>query len=131
MHCLPQRLNSTFFEKNSNGARGMRKISKTLILVFEVIVQPPKAHFLTFLSETKIMTITHSARPAKLWVWRPPKISNWKVTTPIFWCFTSAKNQLVKIKNPPKRSFLKKNFLKKSKEIYLKFLNYIAIGAIF
>ena len=45
---------SMFFEIFSN-------ISKTLILVFEVIVQPPKAHFLTFSSETKIMKITHSA----------------------------------------------------------------------
>ena len=42
-----------------------------LILVFEVFVQPPKTHFLTFSkvqkhimekkSETKIMKITHSA----------------------------------------------------------------------
>ena len=29
-----------------------------MILVFEVIVQPPKIHFLTFSSETKIMKIT-------------------------------------------------------------------------
>ena len=42
MHCLPQ-------------------FQKTLILVFEVIVQTPKTHFLTFSSETKIMKITHSA----------------------------------------------------------------------
>ena len=35
---------------------------KTLILVFEVIVQLPKTHFLTFSSETKIMKITHSAK---------------------------------------------------------------------
>ena len=33
---------------------------KTLILVFEVIVQPPKTHFLTFSSQTKIMKIAHS-----------------------------------------------------------------------
>ena len=33
---------------------------KTSILVFEVIPQPPKTHFLTFSSETKIMKITHS-----------------------------------------------------------------------
>ena len=33
---------------------------KTLILVFEVNVQPPKTHFLTFSSLTKIMKITHS-----------------------------------------------------------------------
>ena len=44
------------------GASGVKKkIQKTLILVFEVIVQPPKTHFLTFSSETKIMKITHSA----------------------------------------------------------------------
>ena len=36
---------------------------KTLLLAFEVIVQPPIAHFLTFSSETKIMKITHSAPP--------------------------------------------------------------------
>ena len=41
------------------GQRSEKKIQKTLILVFEVIVQPLKAHFfLTFSSETKI---THSA----------------------------------------------------------------------
>ena len=39
----------------------MKKCQKTLILVFEVIVQPPKTHFLTFSSETKIMKISHSA----------------------------------------------------------------------
>ena len=33
-----------------------------LILVFEVIVQPPKTHFLTFSSETKIMKITYCAK---------------------------------------------------------------------
>ena len=60
MHCLPQRLKSMFFEKISNGAAP--KFQKPLILVFEVIVQPSKAHFLTFSSETKIMKITHSAR---------------------------------------------------------------------
>ena len=32
-----------------------------MILVFEVIMQPPKTIFLTFSSETKIMKITHSA----------------------------------------------------------------------
>ena len=37
------------------------KLQKALILVFEVIVQPPKTHFLAFSSETKIMKITHSA----------------------------------------------------------------------
>ena len=41
---------------------GVKKIfQKTLILVFEVIVQPHKTHFLMFSSETKIMKITHSA----------------------------------------------------------------------
>ena len=62
MHCLPKRLKSTFFETLnstffvifSNGAapKGLaewrKKFQKTLILVFEVIVQPPKTHFLTF-----------------------------------------------------------------------------------
>ena len=38
-----------------------KKFQTTLILAFEVIVQPPKTHFLTFSSETKIMKITHSA----------------------------------------------------------------------
>ena len=41
--------------------RSEKFFQKTLILGFEVIVQPPKAHFLTFSSETKIMKITHSA----------------------------------------------------------------------
>ena len=63
MHCLPQRLKIkinvvwSFFEQ-SGGVR--KKFQTTLILVFEVIVQPPKTHFLTFSSETKIMKITHS-----------------------------------------------------------------------
>ena len=57
---------STLFEIILNGAaqRGQRiekKFQTKLILVFEVIMQPPKAHFLTFSSETKIMKITHSA----------------------------------------------------------------------
>ena len=38
-----------------------KKFQTTLILAFEVIVQPPKTHFFTFSSETKIMKITHSA----------------------------------------------------------------------
>ena len=67
MHCLPQRLKSTFFENFSNGAapkepEEWEKISKTLILVFNVIVQTLKTHFLTFSSETKIMKITHSEK---------------------------------------------------------------------
>ena len=67
LHCLPQRLRSTLVE-GASGAK--KKFQKTLILVFEVIVQPPKTHFLTFSkvqkhimekkSETKIMKITHS-----------------------------------------------------------------------
>ena len=67
MHCLPQRLKSTLFEIFSNGtapkelAESEKKFHTTLILVFEVIVQPPKTHVLTFSSETKIMKITHSA----------------------------------------------------------------------
>ena len=40
--------------------RDEKEFQKMLILVFEVIAQPPKAHFLTFSSETKIMKISHS-----------------------------------------------------------------------
>ena len=64
---LPKRLKSTFFEKQffnpmvSLGPLRSKKFQKTLILAFEVIVQPLKAHFLTFSGETKIMKITHSA----------------------------------------------------------------------
>ena len=48
---------------------GVRKNSK--IVVFEVvIVQPPKAHFLTFSSETKIMKTTHSACQRVQWCTR-------------------------------------------------------------
>ena len=43
-----------------SGTLRSKKFQTMLILVFEVIVQPPKAHFLTFSSETKIMKITHS-----------------------------------------------------------------------
>ena len=71
MQCLPQRLKSMFFEKILNGLdrsrwgqRSEKEFQKTLILVFEIIVfvQLPKAHFLTFSSETKIMKITHSVQ---------------------------------------------------------------------
>ena len=60
-----------FFERSGpEGASGVKKkFQKMLILVFEVIVQPPKTHFLTFSkvqkqkkSETKIMKITHSVK---------------------------------------------------------------------
>ena len=54
------------------GQRSEKFFQKTLILVFKVvIVQPPKTHFLTFSSETKIMKITHSAEPPilKLVAW--------------------------------------------------------------
>ena len=56
------------------GASGVKeKFQKTLILVFEVIMQPPKTHFFCHFqkckkhivekkSETKIMKITHSVR---------------------------------------------------------------------
>ena len=60
-----KRLKSTLVEFFLNGAAPLRgqwsekKFQTTLILVFEVIVQPPKAHYLTFSSETKIMKITH------------------------------------------------------------------------
>ena len=47
-----------FFERSGpKGASRVKKIfQKTLILVFEVIVQPPKTHFLTFL---KVQEKTH------------------------------------------------------------------------
>ena len=47
-----------------------KMFQKTLLLAFEVIVQPPIAHFLTFSSETKIMKITHRqpGRHAFLWI---------------------------------------------------------------
>ena len=48
-------------EQPLRGQRSEKIFQKTLILVFEVIVQPPKTHFLTFSNETKIMKITHSA----------------------------------------------------------------------
>ena len=47
-------------EQFRRGQQREKKFQTTLILVFEVIVQPPKTHFLTFSSETKIMKITHS-----------------------------------------------------------------------
>ena len=46
-----------------------------LILVFEVIVQPLKTHFLTFSSETKIKKIIHSAN-APLW---PTNIGSYRI----------------------------------------------------
>ena len=50
-----------FEQSSQEGASEVKKnFKKTLILVFEVIVQPPKTHFLTFSSETKIIKITHS-----------------------------------------------------------------------
>ena len=54
---LPQRLKSTLFEIFRIE---LPRKQTTLILVFEVIVQPPKTHFLTFSSDTKNMKITHS-----------------------------------------------------------------------
>ena len=42
--------------------KGLNHCFKTLILIFEAIVQPPKTFFLTFSCETKIMKITHIAR---------------------------------------------------------------------
>ena len=48
----------------TRGLRSEKKFQTMLILVFEVIVQPRKSHFLTLLSETKIMKITHSASAA-------------------------------------------------------------------
>ena len=56
MYCLPQRLKSM-----ASGVK--KKFQTTLILIFEVILQPPKPHFLTFSSEIKIMKITHSVVP--------------------------------------------------------------------
>ena len=67
MHSLPQKLKPTLFEILSIGGcpkstrRSEKKFQITLILVFEVIVQPPKVHFFTISSETKFMKITHSA----------------------------------------------------------------------
>ena len=69
---LLQRLKSTFFEIFS-----MKNLfKKTLILAFELIVQPRKTHFLTFSkvqkthyggkSETKIMKIAHSAASVRI-----------------------------------------------------------------
>ena len=71
----PQRLNQHFlkFFRMECGVRIF--FQKMLILVFEVIVQPPKTHFWTFSSETKIMKITHSAfaheEPSRFgfWIW--------------------------------------------------------------
>ena len=45
-----------------------KKFQRTLILVFEAIVQPPKTHFLTFSNKTKIMKITQSAVPAQFFL---------------------------------------------------------------
>ena len=47
-----------------SGSLSSKQFQKTLILAFEVIVQPSKALFLTFSCETKIMKITHSAQLA-------------------------------------------------------------------
>ena len=59
---MPQRLESTLFEKKfERSQRSEKKFQTMLILVFEVIVQPPKTIFFTFSSQTKIMKITHSA----------------------------------------------------------------------
>ena len=66
VQCLPQRLKSMFFEIFSIWASGVKKrFQRTFILVFEVIEQPAKTHFLTFSCETKIMKITHSAAEEK------------------------------------------------------------------
>ena len=59
-------INQRFLKKfRVEGARRVPRVKKifqkTLILLFEVIVQPSKTHFLTFSSETQIMKITHSA----------------------------------------------------------------------
>ena len=50
----------SFLRDNALFASNAKNLQTTLILVFEVIVQPPKTHFLTFSSETKIMKITYS-----------------------------------------------------------------------
>ena len=58
-----QRFLKFFWMSGSKGASGVKKkFQKTLILVFEVFLQPPKTHFLTFPCETKIMKITYSER---------------------------------------------------------------------
>ena len=64
----------------SIGASAEKKFQITLILVFEVIAQPPKAHFLTFSSEIKIMKITHSAKAMPIWTFCPTSnqlFKNW------------------------------------------------------
>ena len=58
-------------ERPRRSQQSEKKLQKTLILVFEVIVQTPKAHFLAFLSDTKIMKITHSAETAEAAYLRP------------------------------------------------------------
>ena len=63
-YCLPQRLKSTLTPLAPSGLLHLKKFQTMLILVFEVIVQPPKTHFLTFSNETKIMKITHSGSPS-------------------------------------------------------------------
>ena len=55
-------------ERSQRGRQSEKKFQTMLILVFEVIVQPPKTHFLTFSCETKIMEITHSAKHAHLYL---------------------------------------------------------------
>ena len=57
--------NQRFIEIFSNGAprrsqRSEKKFQKRLIIVFEIIMQLHKTHFLTLSSETKIMKITYS-----------------------------------------------------------------------
>ena len=56
-------------ERAGGQPRSEKKLKTMLILVFEIIVQPPKTHFSTFSkvqkqkkSETKIMKISHSAQ---------------------------------------------------------------------
>ena len=73
-----------FFERSGPSGPSLhsKKFQTTLILVFEVIVQPPKTHFLTFSSETKIMKITHSAgrrNPHIYEFWLFPKASQIKL----------------------------------------------------
>ena len=71
-----------FFEWSGpeGASRVKKKFPKTLILAFEVIVQPPKTHFSTFSkvqkqkkSETKIMKITHSVELGDRQTYRKPE----------------------------------------------------------
>ena len=65
MHCLPQGLKSTFFEIFSSGGSpkgtwSEENFQKTLILVFELIVQQPKVFFFSSLCDAKFWYISYT-----------------------------------------------------------------------